>query len=347
MADKVEVNPKISSEKWIKFVENHPDGTIYHLPSWQKVLIQALGYEPYYLFCFGPDREIKGLLPLVTIKSLVTGNRLLALPFSYICSPLAINTQVEQALISKAKELQKQTKSSYLEIRIIEPKKYDMTESHYFSTCQIDLSLTVEEIWKKLDKGSVRWAINKAKKDGVEVVKVNSFEDFRSYHDLNQVTKRNLGVPAHPMKFFENIYQEMPQNVDIYFAKYKGKIIAGIFNLVFKDTIINAYGASNKKFLKYHPNNLLAWQAIEDGCKNGYKYFDFGRVGQDNNELLNFKKRWGGQEKQLYYYFYPEKPQSISINRGSLKYKIANKLWQKLPIFISRPLSNILFKHFD
>ncbi len=347
MKFRIYLNPKISETSWVNFIKHRPDATVFHLPSWQRVLIKSFNYKPLYFFALDEQKNILGILPLFEIKSVINGNRLISSPLSYICGPIAKNETVEQELVKKAKILSKTQRSDYLEIRSLNAKKFNLKLDQYFSTCRLELSPELETVWKKLDKGSARWAITKAKKEGVEIVRSHSFEDLKIFNRLNQVTKRNLGVPAHPLSFFENIFRELPDNCDLYFAKIDNKIIAGMFNLKFKDTIIHGYGASDRKYLKYHPNNLLVWQAIEDGCKASFKWFDFGRAGQDNQELLNFKKRWGGIEQKLHYYYFPQKPQALTINRASLKFRIINNIWKKLPVWLSQNISNIIFKQFD
>ncbi len=344
----LKINDNVSKDEWIPYVKNHPDGTIYHLPAWKEILEESFNYTAFYIFARDENKKLCGILPLFQVKSIITGNRMVSLPFSYICGATADSEFVEKELLNEAKRICQKKGCKYLEIRSIKPKNIDIEASNYFFTYIVNLSSDVENIRKIImDKRSIRRAINKSKMKGVKVMHENTMENLKVFNELNQKTHKKLGVPAHPFSFLKNIYQKMHENMELYLAEIDGKIISGVFTLNFKDTVLYAYGASDEKYLKYYPNNLLIWEAIEYGCKNGYKYFDFGRASQDNIGLIDFKKSWGSEEKKLFYYYYPKKLKTLSTNRESSKYKIATSAWKKIPVQLSEPLSNMLFKHFD
>jgi len=69
----------------------------------------------------------------------------------------------------------------------------------------LELSRKPEDVWIKLNKGSVRWAINKAEKSGVTVKRTRDLEDLRAFYEINALTKKDLGVPCHPWEFFKNM----------------------------------------------------------------------------------------------------------------------------------------------
>jgi len=342
----LEINQKISRDEWISYVDHHPQGTFYHLPAWKEVLEESFHYQPFYLFAQNNRQELCGILPLLQIRSILTGNRLISLPFSYISGPIADSNVIEQALFKKAKEIFLDQKSDYLEIRSMVPKNVDWDVSSYFSTYCVKLSKDPQEVYRKFHKDSVRNAIGKAKRRGVAVIRGSNLKDLRIFYQLNLITKSNLGVPAHPYLFLEKIYQKMPKHFRLYLAKIDHKFIAGLVNFNYKKTVIAAYGGSDKRYLRYNANNLLFWRAIEDACREDYEIFDFGRTACDNFNLINHKKRWGAEEQKLYYY-YPQKVRKLSNERNSLKYKILSSIWKKMPLALSGKLSNILFKHFD
>lgn len=340
-----EINPKINETLWQEFVLKHPLGNFYHLPSWQKVLKNTFGYELKTIFAF-EGNALVGILPLILVKSWLTSNRLVSLPFSYIVGPLATNEEVEKGLFEKAKKLAKEEKVSYLELR--SEKEFifpGFSKNDYYSTYVLELSKDEDVLWKKLDKGSVRWAINKAKKFGLKVEKKLG-KNIEVFFRLNQKSKHKLGVPGHPIKLFSNLAKYFPNELKIYIAKIKNQPIAGIVTLSFKNKVVYAYGATDSEFEKYQANNLLVWEAIKDSAKN-YSFFDFGRTSPENSGLISFKKHWGTKEQKLYYYFYPRDAKSLSMERSSRKFKLVTKIWQNLPESLTILLSNILFKHFD
>ncbi|MCJ7635677.1 GNAT family N-acetyltransferase [Candidatus Bathyarchaeota archaeon] len=343
----IELNPAVSKEEWQAYVESHPQGLMSHLPQWQEVLVESFHHKPFYLFARDEGGRLCGLLPLFQIRSMLTGNRLVSLPISQICGPIADSEGILNELVRKASDLCHDLGCHYLELRMAEPRSFGLPSSDYFSTYVLDLS-EAQAVWRKLDQKSVRWAINKARKDGLVVVRVSSTdEDLKYFYQLNQKTKRRLGVPGHPLAFLKNMCSKMDKFTKLYLAEFEGRAIAGIITLSFKDTVNYAYAASDDRYLKYHPNNLLVWQAIEESCNQGYHYFDFGKTSQDNEGLARFKKHWGTEPKKLYYYYYPHLPRLMSANREGVKYRLITSLWRRTPLFLTRVLSPIAFRHLD
>lgn len=355
-APRITIKHECSFEEWESYVTKHPSGTIYHLPQWKTVLEASFHYKPLYLFAKREDGALCGVLPLFQIKSWLTGNRLVSLPFSYICGPIVDSEQALIALINEAKNLCRALRCSYVEIRMIANGEYPVISnpwselgfeiSEHFSTHVLDLAQP-DIVWKKFDPKSVRWAIRKAKKDGVIIREGNRVSDLLTFYELNLKTKKRLGVPGHPFDFLHNVYDHMGNLTKLYLAEYQGNVIAGIMNLEFKDTILYGYAASDRKYLIHRPNDLLLWAAIEEGCHHGYKRFDFGKTSEDEEGLFRFKKHWGGEEIKLWYYYYPRIPNSMALSNAGLKYKLATGLWQKLPLPLAQWGSNLLFKHFD
>lgn len=343
----VDVNRNVAPEEWRAYVEHHPQGLAYHLPEWKDTLQQSLRRQPLYIFAHNEQGRLAGLLPLFQVDSPLTGNRLVSLPFSHTCGPIADTESIEASLIGAAKELCKDRGCRYLEIRAMRRLSTDMKVSDYFSTYVLELSEDPSTVWKRLHQKSIRWAIGKAKRDGVTVRIDASVEGLRTFNGLNQRTKRNLGVPAHPFVLLCNMSARLRGQMTLYLAEIEGRAIAGMVTISFKDGICYAYGASDERYLRYHANDLLIWQAIEDGCNKGYRWFDFGKTAPDNQGLARFKKHWGTEQKGLYYHYHPFLPSLISSQRSGWKYRFLTGLWKKLPLPLAEAMGSVAFRHLD
>lgn len=342
----IQVNPTVSLPEWEVYVKNHPDGLIYHLPAWKQVIEESFHFKPYYLFALNDDGKLCGFLPLFYINSIITGNRLVSLPFTHICGPLADSETIIEELVNRAKELALSLKCKYLEIRMLKPSLPNLLVNDYFSTYILELA-EPQVVWKKLHPKGVRWAINKAIKDGVTIRLENTTKGLNAFDGLNQQTKKKLGVPAHPSYFLKNIVDKLGEYTNIYLADAQGRTIAGLVALNYKDTVCYAYGASDAKYLNYHPNDLLIWQTIQECCNARYRYFDFGKTSPDDEGLVRFKKHWGTETKQLYYYYWPKIPKLISSNRNGVRYKVITGIWRRLPLALTKKISSFVFKHID
>ena len=340
----ISVTTEVTEKEWKEFLDRSKSATIYHTPEWKKVLEESFGYKPCYLFAKDESGKVIGMLPLFYIKSKLTKNRLCSVPFSHVCGPIGDVTAVS-LLIREGINLYKDLGVNHLEIR--DHIDFDgFQRQNTFSTYILELSPNIEEVWKKLDKGSVRWAIKKSQKSGVSVNITKNMGDLKKFYELNCMTKKEIGVPGHPWKFLKNLFTFLKDHVSLYVARYNDKIIAGGIVQYFKDTVIYGYGAANPRYLKLQPYNAFIWKSIEDACMNGYKYYDFGRTSYDNVGLINFKKRWGTVEKKLYYSYYPKNPESLTENRSNLKYKFGTKVIRKMPMPIYKKFSDVVFGSF-
>jgi serine/alanine adding enzyme len=341
-------------DEWREYINSCPSATIYHLPEWSEVLESSFGYRPYHLMAKNTDGKLEGVLPLVFVDSSLTRGRLVSLPFSYLCGPVAETSDGLNSLLEKAKALCDRLGSRYLEIKVMKtendrnsdrcyrPHGFEVSEQ--FSTFILELCHP-DTVWKKLDPKSVRWAVGKAKRDGVVVRRAQSIEDIRRFYRLNLKTKRRIGVPGHPEHLFLNMFKILGEKCALYLADFNKETIAGIIILKFNNTVLYGYGASDDNYRAHQPNSLLVWTAIEDSCREGYRYFDFGRTSPAETSLTSFKKHWGTEEKVLSYYYYPKMPNSLALNDTGIKYRMATGLWKKLPLPIAEFCSNKIFSH--
>jgi len=338
------IKTKVKTRQWNEFIRKSDKALIYHTPEWQKFLEETFRYKSYYLFLVDECDQIVGLLPLMLVKSRFFGSRLSCLPFAHICGYLG-DEKLKQTLIENAIEIYNNLDINYLEIKEkIDSKSFNSINA--FLIHILELSPNIEEVWRRLDRSSVRRAIKKSQKSGVSVVVTKDVNDLREFYELNCISKKKKGVPCHPWKFIRNMFKYIEDYVSLYAAKYEGDLIAGGIMIFFKDRVIYVNGAANPKYLKLYPYNALIWKAIEDACLKGYKYFDFGRSPHSNTGLINFKKRWGTIEYKLYYSYYPTDtiPSIINAqNSEGIRYKVAERVIRYMPMVIYKKFSEFVF----
>lgn len=330
----------IKEDHWNEFLNRCDDATIYHTPQWKKLLELTFGYKPYYLFVKDDTDQLIGLLPLSYIASKITGDRLCCLPFAHECGYIGDNEAFNQLILAEALRLYKQLDLDRIEIRTQLSGQF--SKSFDFSTYILNLSNDVDAVWKSLDKSSVRWAIKKAERMGVKVEASENPDDIPEFFELNCLTKKELGVPSHPLKFFKNLFSLFDNSVRLFTSEYQGKIIGGGVMMYYKNTVLYGYGAAHPEYLKSYPYNAFIWSAIKDASLNGYRSFDFGRVSRESTGLANFKKRWGTYEKILCYSAFP----SPLSKREGVKYRLGTKVLKNMPFSMYNKLSTNMFKHF-
>jgi len=101
---------------WDSLVLAHPSATPFHSSGWARVLRDTYGFTPYYA-CVFKGAELSTCLPLMEVKSFLTGRRGVSLPFTDFCAPLLNGTVSSQELTDFAVALGRDRHWKYLELR--------------------------------------------------------------------------------------------------------------------------------------------------------------------------------------------------------------------------------------
>jgi len=337
---------------WNEFIKGPNKAGVWYTLEWQKILMEEYGYKPFYLLA-EEGGEVCGVLPLFQVRSIITGNRMVSLPFSYDCGPIATSEEALTMLIAEAEKLVSELGCDYLELKMQKPlpdvvvRNTRLLVNEYYYTSVLKLARDPKDIWRRLDTRRTRWAINKAIRSGVKIRTETDEEDIKIFHDLKVRTRKKHGSPTPSLRFFMKIMHEFEPRglVRLWVAEYNEKVVSGLMFYSFKDIVIPAYVASDDRYKSYMPNNLLYWKAIEWSCKQGYRYFDFGRTEPSNKSLLKFKSKWGTDNYKIPYYYYPKKPELISMSRNSLKVKLITGFWKRMPVPLLKILGPYFLKH--
>jgi lipid II:glycine glycyltransferase (peptidoglycan interpeptide bridge formation enzyme) len=233
----------------------------------------------------------------------------------------------------------------YLEFRGEQPFFAKEIPSAYYFGHILDLVEDSEKLFCSL-RESTRRNIKKARKEGVEVTLSTSLDSIKEFYNLNCLTRKCHGLPPQPYSFFKNVHQYvMSKSLGfVILASYKGKYVAGAVFFHFGEKPLYKYGASDRRYQHLRANNLVMWEAIKWYSKNGYKDFCFGRTEPGNKGLLQFKAGWNTKEKVINYYKY-DLNKNLFAKDGSLLTGFHNKVFNYIPIPLSKIIGSILYKH--
>jgi len=281
----------------------------------------------------------------------ILSRRLVSIPVRDMGGAIADSEEVLIALIKRSIDITRELGCSYLELKkqsgmsdsLIKEINLGSDKSLITSILYLD-DMNSVNLWKKLDKKSVRWAIGKAKKSGVTTRWGNSLLDIDDFYKIFRLTRRKLGVPGFPLSFFRALWEELAKNdlMRVCLAQFNGQPIAGAIFFTFKDTIIYAYAGSNKAYLNLRPNNLVLWDAMEWACNNGFRRFDMGEDSPNNKGLVTFKSRWGCEQAAFPNFYFLNKIQNIKkFDPDNSNYKLFRAIWRHMPESL-----NIFFERF-
>ncbi len=338
---------QISELEWDKFVETNETSSMAHLYGWRRVIENSYGHSTYYFHLMVKD-EISAILPFVFIKSRIFGKQLVSMPFldyGGICinKEYCIKSAVDKILDS-VQALSQELGTDVIDLRHLHNIHSGWKTRLEKVTMIMDLESSEDSMWKALTSER-RNRIRKAKKSNLEA----SFfgpEAVDEFYDIFAVNMRDLGSPVHSKLFFVNIMKIFDTRTKIILIKQNSRTIGAALCFFFKDTISIPWVSSLRSHFALYPNNILYWDAIKYAIDHGCRSFDFGRSSRGSG-TYDFKKRWGAKPVQLFWDYQDRNnidSPSHELN-SSQKYQIALKIWQKIPVSLSRVIGPTIRKY--
>ncbi len=337
------INP-ITYPNWNDLVLSHPAYSFFHSSHWATVLAESYNYKPVY-FVTIDEKGLSCLIPLMEIKSFITGKRAVSLPFSDYCEPFIPDGYDLQDVMSYLHEWGVKSGWKYVEIRGYGDFMEDVPVSSSYYGHVLDLSREEKEIFKSFSNSNKR-NIKSAVKRDVEIKICSSLESIKAFYRLNCITRKRHGLPPQPYSFFKKIFAHViSQNHGIVvLADYVDQTIAGAVYFHFGKKVIFKYGASDSAYQYLRANNLIMWEAIKYYCNKGYEQLSFGRTDLDHEGLRRFKSGWGGDEQIIKYYkFDIQKETFIQIKPGITKFK--KRILEEMPVPVLKLVGSVLYRH--
>jgi Acetyltransferase (GNAT) domain len=336
-------NNPLELKDWDAQINDHAERTFFHGADWANVLAETYGYQPFYLV----EREagLRSILPLMEVRSALTGKRAGSLPFTDHCEPLCPDKTSFLELFRNAIEMGKLRGWKYLEIRGGHKFLNGMQPSHTFYGHTLNVPRDENRFVGEL-KSPVRRAIRKGEKAGVRVEISGDFNALRDFYRLHCITRRRHGSPPQPFSFFKNIYKHVLRKGAgiVILARWKKNPIAGAVFFNEGGSAFYKFGASDEAFQHLRGNNLVFREAIRWFSRRGAKKIDLGRTSLANEGLRRFKLGWEAEERTIHYFRYCLKNGKF-ISATDESYGWHNFLLRKTPIFASRIIGQILYRH--
>lgn len=204
----------------------------------------------------------------------------------------------------------------------------------YF-TYLLDLSGGKEEIWKTKVKSKTRNQVRKAQKISYET-KFGGTELLNDFYTVISQAWRDLGTPTHSKRFYQNIILEAKLSKKFhaeFIVIYVDKKPASAAILISDGySVHHPYAATLKKYNSISLNNALYWEIICHAVDNKIQFFDLGRSKNTQGTAI-YKKSWGAEEIQLYYYYLNKSEHQNEEENKVVKLMI--EIWKKLPVKIA------------
>lgn len=398
--------------RWLAFVSSHPDALIYHHPGWLSALESEHGRKCIALACENSKGEFEAILPLISTRGLPlrltrsrSGRRLSSLPRTPLTGPLATNDRAMKAVLEAAVQRAQQEPDTQLEIkttiggldglvpdlccvpwrdtfmRSLPHKELSENDGHTEGKRETRLCPSCEacrllSFGNSRDNHQIKWAVNKAIKQGVSVRQAQSESDLKEWYKLYlQVMRRNV-VPPRPFRFFQRLWSEFgtTDHLALYLAEQtdwgntanastdaetpasedhftSNGLGSGSILLQFGKTSFWAFTGSDESAFRLHANDLVLLHCMRESCRQGFHAFDLGEVAEEHPELIQFKLKWGTSPKPMYRYYYPAPAtdgESAHVEHDAepgVARRMANSVWQHLPLNVIAFLGDWIYSY--
>lgn len=311
------LDPK--DERWLRFLESCPEASPFHHPNWSGLLAECYGYTPHVLALNGESDRITAGLSVMDVSRSSKQRRWISLPFTDY-HPLLTGGQPADLVAGELVDFVTSDKLNVFELRAELPDR-----NHVFSQSgavrhTLTLTPNPDDTFQRFSKMHQR-NIRKAERSGIEIKAGRSVSDIQMFYRLHLLTRKRLGAPVQPWRFFQLIGRNVVEGgLGFVLSAHANQVpVAAAVFLAWNGTLIYKYGASDPGYWKYRPNNLLFWTAIRWACENGYHTLDWGRTDLDDTGLREFKRGWGSTEETLTYSViadHPPKPSSASLHKA-------------------------------
>ena len=331
------------AQDWDHFVLSQKEGTLFHLTKWKRVIERTFGYKPFYFYA-ERDGKTTAVAPLFLIENWLIGRCVHSAPFGAYGGICAADEVSANALLEHVKQFAIDHKSDYLELhQRNSPLFPDFHPNSLYVTFTTELSANMEANWKKLPRDT-RYMVRKGEKAGLKAQ--HGFQYMDTFYSLFSESMRRLGTPVFPRSFFDNLVSELGTQVDLMVVFSDAQPVSAVMSFFFRDTILPYFAGASSAAPRLAANNFMYWQLMTMASQKGFRFFDFGR-SKKNTGAFAFKSQWGMDVEPLKYQLYLVRRKTVpNFSPVNPKFKLAGRIWRRLPPSLARTLGPRIVRWF-
>jgi hypothetical protein len=323
---------------WRTALAKLPDATLYHRERWLEALRSCYPFD-LRVATLHRHGELRAAAVLARSRKLFS-TRMMSLPFSDSGEILAVDADSASDFCN---ELVASNEAHSIEIRgTAGPAPWKNVDC--FLHWKLDLKRPFAEIYAGISR-NVKNGMKRARKDNIQIERGGGLDYISRYYELQLATRRRLGVPPQPARFFTTVHENFSKagDCETWFATRSGADLAGLIVLREGDDIYYKWGARAESA---HPgaNHLLVMRMIEEFAGKA-RSLDLGRCDSRNQGLCRSKSELGAVSRPLPYAFFPAAPRHISSEVLSGPAKLVSEVWKKLPLPVTRVLGEALYRY--
>ncbi len=327
---------------WDAYVHAHPKATFFHRAGWQEVIETSFGHRTHFVLA-RQNGEICGVLPLVHIKNILFGNRLVSTPFCVQGGPLVSNDAARRALDNFATALADELNVEFIEYRSEEASNLSWTtkdDLYFIFRREIDAS---PELNLKAIPRKQRAVVRKAIKADELRDEIDDHPD--RFYGVYANSVRNLGTPVFSKKYCRVLKSVFGDDCEfLTILNGNGLPVSSVMQFYFRDVVLPYYGGGTPQARSTGAYSFMYWRSTCRAAERGIRLFDFGRSKKDTGAFA-FKKNWGFDPKPLHYEYRLRSGVPLpDVNPLNPKYHLMINTWKRLPLPVANLIGPPLFQ---
>lgn len=340
---------------------------------WWEALPRGLKHQPFFLVAQS-NYGAKGCLPLMLVQSLLFGKFLVSLPYLNSGGLLLQSTQIPNSIIpSQATELQPALRElgislidraveladtldvKHLELRHESPFPHPAFNAERSDKVHMRLPLPNDASTLMASfKSKLRSQIKKANENNFEI-RFGTTELLQDFYGVFAENMRDLGTPVYSKSLFREILKAFPPKNSPHTSPahnptpnptHSGQAELGVVYLNAYPTaaalLIHHQGKtevpSASSLRRFNATGVNMWmysKLLDRAIERKSQCFDFGRSSVGSG-TYKFKEQWGAKPHQATWQFYVRKGNPTDMRPDSPNKQKLIRLWQKLPVTITR-----------
>lgn len=335
----------LGDSRWEEFLQKNPCATVFHSLGWLDALRRTYGFSPIVYTTSPPGRELQNGIVFCRVASWLTGHRLVSVPFADHCEPLVDGAEDRAELLSTLEQERRREKFKFIELR---PRHSGWLERGFGAAAEyylhtLDVRRDLEQLFRAFHKDSVQRRIRHAEHAGVVTEEGNTEWHLKEFYRLFLLTRRRHQLPPQPTAWFSHLVTCLGERMKIRLALHRGRCVAGILTLSFKNTLVYKYGCSDAKYNHLGGTALLFWKMVRDAKEHQITEVDLGRSDRAQTSLITFKERWGAVRYELTYACYPVR--SARRIQGGRSCHFIKRVFANVPDRVLTTAGRLLYRH--
>jgi hypothetical protein len=293
---------------WERFVDRHPDASIFHTPAMHRVFAETQRYRPMVWATVDDDGDVRALFTPVSMDLLAgtvapLSRRTVAFANPLVGPGATRAAALEILLRAYTRDAPRLPLSTEVRNVVAMDAFTDTIAAAGFRherhlNFLVDLASPEDVLWGRITD-SARRNIKKARRVGVAIEERTDAAAIAEGYAILRAVYRRLGVPLPDRSLFDAAARILGPSgrFTMLLARLDEMPIGVLTLLSHRDVLTYWYTGTLRAHATARAGDLLVWHAIGFGHRTGLRTMDFGGAGRPDEPygVRDFKAKYGGE----------------------------------------------------